>query len=257
MKILLNMIWIELRKIIRSQLPLFTALGFLMMPLIGALLIFIYKDPQLARELGLLGTKANLLIISADWPGYLTIMVEFTTLGGFFFFCLVISWVFGREFTDGTLKDLLAVPVPRFDILLAKFIVSALWCTALILETYAVGMILGGIIGLPGGSLAVILNGTVLLAATAVMSITLVMPFGFFASIGRGFLLPIGIAVLTAILGNLSITLGWGEYFPWAVPALIFQETPIPLFSYALVALTGLAGIVGTTLWWKYADQNR
>ena len=257
MKILSNMIWIELRKVLRSRVPFFTALGFLMMPLIGALLIFIYKDPQLARQLGLLGTKANLVVGSADWSGYLLLMVAFTALGGFFFFCLVISWTFGREFTDGTLKDLLAVPVPRFAILLAKFIVSALWCAALIVETYVVGLVLGAVIGLPGGSPAVILHGTVLLAITAVMSITLVMPFGFFASIGRGYLLSIGIAILTVILGNLSISLGWGEYFPWAVPALLMQEAPIPPFSYGLVALTGLVGIVGTTLWWKYADQNR
>ena len=257
MKTLSNMVWIELRKVFRSRVPLFTALGFLIMPLIGALLIFIYKDPQLARQLGLLGTKANLLIVSADWSGYLTIMVEFTALGGFFFFCLAISWTFGREFADGTLKDLLAVPVPRFDILLAKFFVSALWCMGLILETYTVGLILGAVIGLPGGSLAIILHGTRLLVVTAVMSITLVMPFGFFASIGRGYLFPIGIAILTLILGNLSITLGWGEYFPWAVPALLMQEAPIPPFSYVLVALTGLAGIGGTTLWWKYADQDR
>ncbi len=257
MKALSNMIWIELRKVFRSRVPFFTALGFLMMPLIGALLIFIYKDPQLARQLGLLGTKANLVVGSADWPGYLTLMIEFTALGGFFFFCLAISWTFGREFTDGTLKDLLAVPVPRFDILLAKFIVAALWCAALIVETYVVGLVLGMVIQLPGGSLAVILHGTSLLAVTAVMSITLVMPFGFFASVGRGYLLPIGIAMLTLILGNLSITLGWGEYFPWSVPALVLQEAPITPFSYGLVVLTGLAGIVGTYLWWRYADQNR
>jgi ABC-2 type transport system permease protein len=59
------------------------------------------------------------------------------------------------------------------------------------------------------------------------------------------------------IAGNLSITLGWGEYFPWAVPALLLQEAPIRLFSYGLVILTGLTGIAGTYLWWKYADQNR
>jgi ABC-2 type transport system permease protein len=95
------------------------------------------------------------------------------------------------------------------------------------------------------------------MAITSVMSIILVLPFGFFASLGRGYLLPIGIAILTVILGNLSITLGWGEYFPWAVPAMLFQETHIGLFSYGLVILTGFAGVVGTYLWWKYADQNR
>jgi ABC-2 type transport system permease protein len=257
MKTLADMLWVETRKALRSRVPFFTALGFLLMPLIGALLIFIYKDPQLARQLGLLGTKANLVVGSADWPGYLNLMIEFTALGGFFFFCLAISWTFGREFTDGTLKDLLAVPVPRFEILLAKFIVAALWCAALIVETYVIGLGLGALIHLPGGSLAVILHGTGLLAVTAVMSIILVMPFGFFASLGRGYLLPIGIALLALILGNLSMTLGWGEYFPWSIPGMYLQEAHLPLFSFVIVALTGLAGMAGTYLWWKYADQNR
>lgn len=257
MRTLSDMIWIELRKVLRSRVPFFTALGFLVMPLIGALLIFIFKDPQLARRIGLLGTKASLVILSADWTGYLTLMVEFTALGGFFFFCLAISWIFGREFTDGTLKDLLAVPVPRSKILMAKFIVAALWCAALIIETSAFGLLLGIVIQLPGGSVTVILHGMGLLLITSLMSIILVLPFGFFASLGRGFLLPIGIAVLTVILANLSITLGWGEYFPWSVPALIFQQAYITPFSYSLVFLTGLAGVVATYLWWKYADQNR
>jgi ABC-type transport system involved in multi-copper enzyme maturation permease subunit len=184
-------------------------------------------------------------------------MVEFTALGGFFFFCLAISWIFGREFTDGTVKDLLAVPVRRFEIILAKFIVAGFWCVALIVETVAVGLALGAIIQLPGGSPAVILHGAVLLASTSVMSILLVLPFGFFASLGRGYLLPIGIAVLTMILGNLSITLGWGEYFPWSVPAILVQGGNPSLISYSIVFLTGLVGVAGTYFWWKYADQNR
>jgi ABC-2 type transport system permease protein len=252
-----DMLWIELRKVLRSRVPLFTALGFLMMPLVGALLIFIYKDPQLARQLGLLGSKANLVVGSADWPGYLNLMIEFASLGGFFFFCLAISWVFGREFTDGTLKDLLAVPVDRSYILLAKFSAAALWCGILIVETYVTGIALGALIRLPGGSTTVLLTGTERLLFTAVMSIILVFPFAFFASIGRGYLLPIGIAVLTVILGNLSITLGWGEYFPWSVPMIYLQEGHLGLFSTSLMILTSLAGVAATYFWWKYADQSR
>ncbi len=257
MRTLLDMLWIELRKVLRSRIPLFTALGFLIMPFIAALMIFIYKDPQLARQLGLLGTKANLVVGSADWPGYLTILVEFTALGGFFVYCLSISWIFGREFTDGTLKDILAVPVPRFDIILAKFIVMALWSVSLVLETYLVGLLLGTLIHLPGGSPAVLMHGTWLLVETALMSIWLVLPFGWFASLGRGYLLPIGVAVLTMILANLSVTLGWGEYFPWAIPAILLQGIQPSIFSFVLVAMTGLVGVVGTYMWWKYADQNR
>ncbi len=257
MIILSDMIWIELRKVLRSRVPLFTALGFLMMPLIAALLIFIFKNPETARQLGLIGVKANLVVVSADWSGYFNLMIEFTALGGFFFFVLAISWTFGREFTDGTLKDLLAVPVARFNILLAKFISTALWCAGLIVETSVVGLVLGAFIQLPGGSPAVILHGASLLVVTSVMSIILVLPFGFFASVGRGYLFPIGIVILTLIVSNLSITLGWGEYFPWSVPAMLLQEAHLGFFSYSLVILTGLAGVAGTYLWWKYADQNR
>jgi ABC-2 type transport system permease protein len=53
------------------------------------------------------------------------------------------------------------------------------------------------------------------------------------------------------------MTLGWGEYFPWAIPGVYLQEVHLPLFSYIIVFLTGMAGMAGTTLWWKYADQNR
>jgi ABC-2 type transport system permease protein len=257
MNTLFDTIWIELRKVLRSRVPLFTALGFLVMPFIAALLIFIYKNPLLARQLGLLGTKANLVVASADWPGFLTMLIEFTALGGFFFFCMAISWVFGREFTDGTLKDLLAVPVPRMDIVLAKYIIVIFWCIALIAETYLTGVLLGEAIHLPGGSLPVFLHGSGLLALTSVLSIALITPFAFFASVGRGYLLPIGLAILTAILGNLSITLGWGEYFPWSIPGLLVQGIPLSPISVIIVLLTALVGFSMTYLWWMYADQNR
>ena len=257
MTTLADILWVELRKVLRSRVPLFTALGFLVMPLIAALLIFIYKNPQLARQLGLLGTKANLLVASADWLGYLTMLIEFTALGGFFFFCLAVSWIFGREFSDGTLKDLLAVPVPRFQIVLAKYLIVSVWCIGLIAETSITGLILGAAVRLPGGSIAILLHGAGMLVVTSIMSIILIMPFAFFASVGRGYLLPIGIAVLTMILGNLAVTLGWGAYYPWSVPGLYLQGANPPVISYILVMMTGLAGLAGTHLWWMYADQDR
>ena len=57
---------------------------------------------------------------------------------------------------------------------------------------------------------------------------------------------------------NLVALTGRGEYFPWAVPGLFAQgKSALPAVSYMIVLLTGLAGIAGTYLWWKYADQNR
>lgn len=254
-----DMIWIELRKAIRSRMPLWTALGSLFMPLGIAFLIFLARNPDLARNLGLVSAKANLMAYSAtDWPTYLGLSAQIIAAGGFIFSILVISWVFGREFVDGTLKDLLAVPVQRSTILLAKFTVVAMWSAVLTMVIFIAGLIMGVIIQLPGGSISVILQGALSVALTAGLVIAVIVPFALFASVGRGYLLPVGGAFLTLIMANLIVVAGWGEYFPWAIPMLHAQaKSSLAPISYWIVVLTGIAGMLGTYLWWKFADQNR
>jgi len=254
-----DMIWIELRKAIRSRMPLWTSLGSLFMPLGIAFLIFLAKNPELSRKLGLVSAKANLIAYSAtDWASYLLLSAEIISAGGFFFFILAISWVFGREFVDGTLKDMLAVPVQRSSILMAKFIVVAVWSAAMAAIMLIFSWVVGAMIKLPGGSLSVILNGFTDAAITVCLVIAVVMPFALFASLGRGYLLPMAMAVLTLVTANLLMAVGWAEYFPWAVSMLYAQgESSLRPISYWIVLITSLAGMIGTYLWWKYADQNR
>jgi len=96
-----------------------------------------------------------------------------------------------------------------------------------------------------------------MLVITVCLVIAVVLPFALFASIGRGYLLPMGVAILTLIMANLIMVVGLGEYFPWAVPGLYAQgESSLTPISYWIVFLTSLAGMIGTYLWWKYADQN-
>ena len=254
-----DMLWIELRKVFRSRMPLFTILGSLVMPLGIAFLIFLAKNPELSQKLGLVGAKANLIAYSAtDWATYLGFSAMIIAAGGFFLFTFAISWVFGREFADGTLKDMLAVPISRLTILLAKFIVVAVWSAALTMVILILSLVMGAIINLPQGSFSVILRGSALVAITACLVIATVLPFALFASVGRGYLLPMGVAILSLIMANLVAIVGWGEYFPWAVPGLYAQGkgslTPI---SYWIAFLTGFAGMIGTYLWWRFADQNR
>ncbi|OGN93578.1 MAG: hypothetical protein A2Z71_10760 [Chloroflexi bacterium RBG_13_50_21] len=254
-----DMIWIEVRKAIRSRMPIWTSLGSLFMPLGIALILLIAKNPEISKKLGLISAKADLMAYTAtDWSSYLVLYAEIIAVGGFFFFILAISWVFGREFVDGTLKDLLAVPVQRISIVLAKFIVVIVWCLAMAALILIFGLVVGSLIQLPGGSLSVILNGCFVAGATVCLVIAVVLPFAFFASVGRGYMLPIALSVLTVITANLMMALGWAEIFPWAVPMLHAQgaSTMMPM-SYWIVLFTSLAGMLVTYLWWKYADQNR
>lgn len=253
------MIWIETRKAIRSRMPLWTTLAALFMPCAVAFLIFLSKNPDLLEKLGLVGAKANLIAYAAtDWPAYLNLTSQLIAAGGFFFFVLIISWVFGREYIDGTLKDLLAVPVRRSSILLAKFILAAAWSSAIAFTTLMISLLIGAAIRLPGGQPEIILLGSGNMLAATCLTIIVVFPFGWLASAGRGYLLPLGAAVLTLMLTNLVAIMGWGEYFPWAIPGIHAQgKTSLPPISFLIVLLTGAAGIIGTILWWKYTDQSR
>ena len=259
MRNLKDMIWIETRKAIRSRMPPWTALASLFMPLGMGLLIFASKNPAISHKLGLVSAKADLVAYAAtDWASYIGLTSLVIAAGGFFFFILVVSWVFGREFVDGTLKDLLAVPIQRSSIILAKFIVIAIWSFMLTLVILVFSLTVGALINLPGFSKEVIIDGCIHLVATALLVMVVSTPFALVASIGRGYLLPLGAAVLMLMGTNIMAVAGWGETFPWAVPGLFAQgKTILPPISFVIVFITGGLGIIATYFWWKYADQNR
>jgi ABC-2 type transport system permease protein len=94
------------------------------------------------------------------------------------------------------------------------------------------------------------------------MTLTLMLPTAYIASIGRGYLPPMGWAVLTIFLSQIIAALGYGDDFPWSVPA-IFSGMAGPnapqtgLHSYIMLLLTGILGLIFTLLWWRSADQTK
>lgn len=253
---LVQAIWVEQFKTRRSKVPLLTGLGFLLVPLVAGLFMVILKDPEFARQVGLISAKAQLMAGVADWPTYLELLAQAVAIGGLILFSLIGSWVFGREFSDRTVKDLLALPTSRSAIVSAKFFVIAIWSAALVLMISLVGLVIGLAVALPEVPTQVILQGGVTLAVTAVLTIASVTPIIFFASAGHGYLPPMGVAILAIFLAQIVAIAGWGEYFLWSIPALYSQGANLGTVSYAIVFLLSLAGIAGTFLWWEVADQT-
>jgi hypothetical protein len=70
-------------------------------------------------------------------------------------------------------------------------------------------------------------------ALTAGLAILLLGPTAFLASAARGYLAPLGFAILTIFLAQITAATGWGAWFPWSVPAL---------FSGLAGAASGSAG---------------
>jgi ABC-2 type transport system permease protein len=249
-------VWVEMLKARRSRMPLLTALGFALIPLALGFFMIILKDPELARRAGLITVKARITMGTADWQTYLSFLAQAIAAGGMILFGLVSIWVFGREYSDHTIQDLLALPTSRSTIVLAKFVVIALWSILLSVMIFLIGYAVGVAVALPQVPMQVILQGGVTLAIAACLSIVLLPATAFFASAGHGYLPPIGFVILAVFLAQIITVTGRGEYFPWAIPALYTQGETLGTASYLIVILTGIAGLAGTFAWWELADQT-
>ena len=148
-------LWAELLKARRSLMSLMTALGVAILPLAGGLFMIILKDPEAARDMGLISTKAQIVAGAADWPAYVGILLQGTAAAGAVIFALITAWVFGGEFSNRTNTELLALPAPRAVIVAAKFTLIALWTGVLGLLIYLEGLGVGHLVRIPGWSAGV------------------------------------------------------------------------------------------------------
>jgi ABC-2 type transport system permease protein len=255
-------LWAEVLKARRSKVTLLTAAGFLILPVVAGLFMFILKDPDQARAMGLISVKAQITAAVADWPTYFGILTLGTVIAGSILFAMITAWVFGREFSDHTAKELLALPTPRGIVVGAKFLLTALWNLALTLFVFAIALGIGALVDIPGWSLQLAWTSFCSLIL-AVLLTSLLMPWvALFASVGRGYLPPLGWAFLTMALAQIAGVMGWSDWFPWAVPGLLStlngpRTEPIPAHSYVVVLLVFIAGLAATFAWWQRADQAR
>lgn len=256
MQAILKSEWIKSRK---SKVIWITLAAFTLLPVMGGFFMFVLKHPEFAEQSGLLGAKAE-LAGTANWPTYLMMLSQGIGIGGLFVYGFITSWVFGRESADQTLKDLLAMPFSRTSLVLGKFIIILFWSVLITVWVIALGFLFGVIIGLPYWSFEVVQHGLVVLLITSMLTILLSSPVAFLACISRGYLAPLGFIIITMVLSQIIAAIGYGRYFPWAIPALYSNvngggNVLLPS-SLSILVCTSLIGIIATFLYFRYADHH-
>ena len=258
-------LWVEFQKVRRSKTWWITALAVSLVTLICGLFMFILQDPERARRFGLVGAKAQVFGGSADWTSLFNLTLLLVSVGGLIIFGFIFVWIFGREFSDKTVYDILSLPTSRVNIVLAKLIIAACWSMTLVLIVFVLTLGIGVLLHLPGWSATTILNGLRLLLVTGLLTVLLIFPFATVASIARGYLAAVGCLFLVLILGQVISQLGYGQYYPWTIPMFYSGAAealtgkvavPLGLASYILVAIVSVLSLVITGAWWQYADQT-
>ena len=259
---LLSATWTEALKARRSKVPLLALVGFTLAPLMDGLFMFIMKDPERARDMGLLSVKAQLAMSTAEWSTFFGVLTQAIAIGGVIVFSIVTAWIFGREFSDRTAKELMALPTSREKIVIAKLLVISVWVLIATMWIFIIGLFIGYLVDIPGWTAQLAQQSFADVIATAGMTLLLMTPVAFIASIGRGYLPPLGWAVLTIFFSQIVAATGWGDWFPWSVPALFSgvvgpRAEQLGLHSYIILVLAGLIGLAATFYWWRNADQTK
>ena len=235
---------VEARKARSAHVMLWTTV--LLVADIGALALGILAavasgDAQVIAKLGP-------LVGVGGWAGLVGIVVQITAAGGLGAFGVALSWMFGREFADGTVAALFAMPVPRAAIALGKLIVYAIWAVgvALLLTgvVAGIGLVLGyGVTDAAGfGELA-------RLPLLVVLTALIAVPAAWAATLGRGLLPGIATTIGIIVVAQVLVITDVGAWVPivapalWAiapdsVPAAALLTVPsVPLVFGALCAL--------------------
>ena len=254
--------WVEVIKTRKSRIFWASFLFFILVSSMMGLIMFVQIYPEISGKLGMIGTKASLFRFGEpNWQNYFALLIQGFAGVGMVGIGFITSWVFGREFSDKTVKDILALPVSRDAIVLAKFVVIVIWSILLTVVFYISGMLIGFAIGLPGWTGAVIFQSTETYFITALLTIFLCTPVAFFASYSRGYIVPMAFVILTLILANFTGLVGLGPYFPWSIPGLYGvasgdESMQLTLVSPYILLITSLLGLGGTLFWWRFADQK-
>ncbi len=258
----LSTLWVETLKIRKSVIFRMTIFFFMLIACMMTLVVFVQMYPETSDKLGMIGNKASMMSMGPpSWENYFKLIIQGIAGVGLVGVGFVSSWVFGREFTERTAKDLLALPVSRTSIVLAKFVVVLGWSLLLCIVYFATALLLGSLLGLPGWTDEVVSTYITRYFVTSFLLLLLFTPITFLASLSRGYMLPLGIVILTLIMANFSGMVGLGPYFPWSIPGLYGVGIDTPgmepnTISYVILVSTFVLGMFATLRWWNKADQR-
>jgi ABC-2 type transport system permease protein len=262
MKGLSKAIWTESLKARRSKILWISIAVFSFIAVMMGLLVFIANHPALVGDSVVMSAKAS-MIGNADWPAYFELLYQVAAMIGLIGFGFIISWTFGREYSDRTLKDILALPVSRYVIVLSKFIVITIWSLLLTVVLFGLAVVTGLAVNIPGWMGQTALHAFFIFVSTAMLTLLICTPLAFLASCGRGYLLPIGFIILIVIITQFLMVAipGFAPYIPWAIPALYCGAAGptgphIGAVSYMILLFTSILGIIMTLAWWRFADAR-
>lgn len=225
-------LWAEVLKLRRSPVGLVTAFAMVLgvVTLLGGITIGLRAgNPELVNKAG---SAASL-----DWAGLQLGAVQVVAVAGLLGSGIMLSWIFGREFTEGAISGLFGLPTSRILIAWAKLLAYFLWAIV-VSVLLAVGVfILGVLLGYgqpPWG-------GLITIAVLMFLNSCIAVPIAWVTTLSRSVLAGIGATVGLIIIAQVGVLAGVGAWVPVAAPALWALPTANAELGLVALWLVGFA----------------
>ncbi len=200
-------------------------------------------------------SKAAAMMPDTGWAGLFAVATQVTAVAGLLAFGVTTGWMFGREFTDGTIVGLYALPTSRAAIALAKFTVLLIWAIAVAITLTLAILLLGLLLNFEAPAIDIVQRAARLMLV-CILTALLAVPCALAATIGRGYLTAIGAILAIVVLAQIAVMVGFGGWFTFAAPGVWGARTtaipdPITLAQLALVVPLAAFSIYLTTRSWR------
>ena len=188
-----------------------------------------------------------------------TVNMYMSALFAILLFSIIISYLFGREYNEHTLKTMLTVPISRGKFLISKYLMFLIWILILTVVTSLSTLAFGFAAGLTGFTLQLFLNSFAELLFANILLFLTFSPFVFISLFITN--------MVPAMVGGASLTLvsllvngqSWAPYVPWACPYLIssgeIADYGVSLMiPYGVILVTFIIGIVVSYIYFTKKD---
>ena len=174
-------------------------------------------------------------------------------------YSIMISYLFGREYNEHTLKTMLTIPISRGKFLASKYVMFLVWILILTVVTSLSALVFGFIAGLDGFTLKLFIDSFAQLLFANVLLFLTFSPFVFLSLFITN--------MVPAMVGGAGLTLvnmliygqTWAPYVPWVCPYLIAsgeiaEYATSPTVSYGVILLTFLIGVAISYIYFTKTD---
>ena len=176
-------------------------------------------------------------------------------------FAIIISYLFGREYNEHTLKTMLTIPVSRGKFLMSKYVMFLVWIVILTVVTSLSTLVFGFAAGLEGFSVNLFLDSFAQLLYANVLLFLTFSPFVLISLMITN-MVPAMIGGAGLSLVNLMVYgQNWAPFVPWTCPYLIASgeiaeyATSVSV-SYSIILATFAIGLIVSYIYFTRTDVS-